>query len=588
MKKIRILSILIVFVLLAELLPPVAFEVKAAGGYYEITDVLDLYRMSKDLSGTYVLKNDIDLKGLPWTPIGSDDTPFTGQLFGNGHVISDFYVEITAEGGNALAGFFGNVSHATITELAIIDADIRAFTYNNDSDTRCFASAGGIAGSINDYTTISRCCFYGILRASGGKVNYARTGGIASGVHSGSIISDCFACADMICRTETANAMAGGICAWLSDANIERCYFEGDIAVPDDCYTYAAGINASGNKDGRVEGCVSAANSLSLQAAVSDHCVYNPVGCFGGEYADNAYREGITVSADIVGESSSQRISEEDLYDSSFYEGLGWYFGPGGWVDTYRCPRLAGVGRRIILGEDTLNVENLNIGTIDYYEYFDVINGETGMNEGQLRANMYGDGLCFGLCALTECLLNEKIDVREITQSGYISDIDFSNDSVNELGVKQFTRYLHVMQYDDDYRGDGYCTTMQGVFDTVKAYVDGVSDEVPILKVKSESWWTDWVHAIIGIDYNEYDDRTEILCYDPNYPKGENVLTLYKDSNGEFVSWDFYFFPIIVKLSSEKPGNLLKFYENSSRIYDDLMEEQSVFMTREEMNNANS
>ena len=56
-----------------------------------------------------------------------------------------------------------------------------------------------------------------------------------------------------------------------------------------DIEAYDDGINASGNKDGRVEGCLSAADSVNLQAAGTDHCVYNPVGWFAGEYAEKYF-----------------------------------------------------------------------------------------------------------------------------------------------------------------------------------------------------------------------------------------------------------------------------------------------------------
>lgn len=579
MKKIRILSFIIAAVLLAELLPPAAFEVKAAGDYYEITDVKGLKKIKDDLSGTYVLKNDISMGWNSWEPVGDEEHPFTGRFEGNGHVIFGLKVEAVSQDGNALAGFFGYTAHAVISNLCLMDATVRASTFNN-TENRCFASAGGIVGSINESTVIDRCCFYGTIEAEGGEMNYARTGGIAAGVHSGSVVSDCFACADLICSSGTANAMAGGICAWVSDSTVQRCYFEGNISIPDDCYSYAGGINASGNKDGFVEGCVSASDSVFLQAAGTDHCVYNPVGCFAGEYSDNAYSGNIITAAEIIGDSSAQRINDERmLCDKGLYESLGWEFGPGGWIDTYRYPRLAGVGRRIIIGKDTLSFKN-NYG-IDYEEYFDVIYpGETDMSNENLRGQMNNNGLCFGMCALTEVLLHEDTD--DILEPGdEISSLDPSSDEVFGLRTWQAIRYLHVMQYDNDYTGLDDCATMEGVFKAVRSYAEGESDEVPLLKVKSEAWWVDHGHVIIGIDYNEYNNRTEILCYDPNSPSREKVLTLKKASNGRYESWHFYM--AIFELSSKKNNAILKYYEQPSRIYNDLIEESSSFLTRQEI-----
>lgn len=46
-----------------------------------------LKAIANNLSGKYVLENDITLSGDEWTPIGTSDHPFTGKLDGQGHTI---------------------------------------------------------------------------------------------------------------------------------------------------------------------------------------------------------------------------------------------------------------------------------------------------------------------------------------------------------------------------------------------------------------------------------------------------------------------------------------------------------------------
>ena len=48
----------------------------------EISTEAQLKAIANDLSGTYVLKNDITLSDAEWTPIGTSDHPFKGTLDG--------------------------------------------------------------------------------------------------------------------------------------------------------------------------------------------------------------------------------------------------------------------------------------------------------------------------------------------------------------------------------------------------------------------------------------------------------------------------------------------------------------------------
>ena len=49
-----------------------------------------------NLDGDYVLDGDIDLTdylgGGSWTPIGTENVPFTGTFDGNGHSITGLYI----------------------------------------------------------------------------------------------------------------------------------------------------------------------------------------------------------------------------------------------------------------------------------------------------------------------------------------------------------------------------------------------------------------------------------------------------------------------------------------------------------------
>lgn len=76
------------------------------------------------LSGNYVLGNDITLTE-EWTPLGSEDEPFTGRFEGNGYVIRDLKVN----GKEADQGFFRASDGARIHDLILEDTEISAVNF---------------------------------------------------------------------------------------------------------------------------------------------------------------------------------------------------------------------------------------------------------------------------------------------------------------------------------------------------------------------------------------------------------------------------------------------------------------------------
>ena len=73
-----------------------------AQGYTIIKTADDLQALKDNLSGKYILMNDIDLSGYNWTAIGTKTNPFSGELNGNGHVIKNLQVDDAAGNGIGL------------------------------------------------------------------------------------------------------------------------------------------------------------------------------------------------------------------------------------------------------------------------------------------------------------------------------------------------------------------------------------------------------------------------------------------------------------------------------------------------------
>ncbi|MBQ8451874.1 MAG: tetratricopeptide repeat protein [Clostridia bacterium] len=66
-----------------------------------------------------VIKNDIDFGGQEINSIGSEQKPFTGSIYGNGHTISNFKLSVKNENGSAYAGIINVAKNARISALKI-------------------------------------------------------------------------------------------------------------------------------------------------------------------------------------------------------------------------------------------------------------------------------------------------------------------------------------------------------------------------------------------------------------------------------------------------------------------------------------
>lgn len=123
-------------------------------GYTGIYTIDDLYAVRNNLSGDYILMNDIDMSetapggdwdnGNGWLPIDS----FTGTFDGNGHAIKNMHIYGTTGG---YLGLFGN-SSGRITKVALVDCDID-ITVPSDSIVCVGSIIGGYSGYSYPQTT---------------------------------------------------------------------------------------------------------------------------------------------------------------------------------------------------------------------------------------------------------------------------------------------------------------------------------------------------------------------------------------------------------------------------------------------------
>lgn len=230
----------------------------------------------------YYLTSDIDLGGkfdssgnaldgnISWTPIGTEDKPFSGMLDGNGHIISNMYVNRPNDNDN---GLFGNATNGFIKNLGVKSSYVKG-----DSRQGGIIGAYGNLKSVFNLATINGTSRSAGLCGSnctiknsynGGKIingNGDLSGGITAGL---STIYNSYNYADVT----TSAASIGGIIGW--EGNIYNSYNLGAITG----FGYAVGGIYGGGGGGTIENCYN-------KGKVSG----NPGGgIVGGQYMEDDY-----------------------------------------------------------------------------------------------------------------------------------------------------------------------------------------------------------------------------------------------------------------------------------------------------------
>ena len=121
---------------------------------YLIHNEIELQSISGDLNAYYELVNDITIpEGVIITPIGTEDTPFTGSFNGNGYTISNLKIDYSLED----AGLFGFVENGIIMNFNIENAII-----NSTNDY-----VGIIAGRVIGSSTVEQINITGSIESTG-------------------------------------------------------------------------------------------------------------------------------------------------------------------------------------------------------------------------------------------------------------------------------------------------------------------------------------------------------------------------------------------------------------------------------------
>jgi len=236
-----------------------------AQGYTIIKTADDLQALKDNLSGKYILMNDIDLSGYNWTAIGTKTNPFSGELNGNGHVIKNLQVDDAA--GNGI-GLFGVIDGANVSNVGLENADINV------------QNAVGILAGAAEASIITNCYSTGSVRGAGW------VGGLIGQITNATTINDCFSTANV---TGTSSQI-GGLVGRLDSSSVSNSYAEGSVL----------GKIFVGGLIGNSVGISNISFSYALGDVKADDNVGGLLGYLGDHkiYIDNCYSAG-TVEANL-------------------------------------------------------------------------------------------------------------------------------------------------------------------------------------------------------------------------------------------------------------------------------------------------
>ena len=119
----------------------------------------DLEKISLAPEEQYILMNDIDLSGADWTPLCTEDIPFSGVLDGNGFTVYG----MTAVSDGSACGLFSHISEGTVLRLSVAGrargfaVGLLAGKIHSSEISDCSVSgqvegtfcAGGLAGQLS-------------------------------------------------------------------------------------------------------------------------------------------------------------------------------------------------------------------------------------------------------------------------------------------------------------------------------------------------------------------------------------------------------------------------------------------------------
>ena len=238
------------------------YAVSEDGNTYTVYTASGLQAWNKAVQGNLslncTLTDDIDLKGIDWTPIGDYKNRYTGTFDGNGHTITGLTVNQKERDNVGLIGYLG--SGGKVQNLTLENVNLNGNLYvggvvgysNNGTVTACTASGsingkeyvGGIVGSnylgtvtacYNTSSTVNGSYLVGgvVGQNSKGTVTacYNASGSIYGEVTVGGVVGDNYTGTVTACYNASGSiygeSIVGGVVGNNYTGTVTACYWSG-------------------------------------------------------------------------------------------------------------------------------------------------------------------------------------------------------------------------------------------------------------------------------------------------------------------------------------------------------------------------
>ena len=414
-------------------------------GYSPIASAADLTEMG--LSGKYILVRDIDLANVNWTPIGTQTSPFTGELNGNGYTVHNFKVTTGIKDSSyCFAGLIG-YNNGTIKNIRVEEFYISIRTGST------YVCAGGLVG-YNTGTIIDCTVNYNYISGSAffasqyGNVSYA--GGI-TGCNTGTIENSYVAGGQYVKawgNSSESEARAGGITGLNGNGGvIINCCATGNVIVS--AYdAYAGGLVGFNNK-GQISYSYSTCNiesNLHEQSSGQWNANIDAGGIAGANYGSTGLIKYCYATGDVTASASSAErgcsVKVGGLVGDN-YEGAVI-------TDCYATGNVIGVSE--------LSSAGVYAGGLVGYNHDDILNcyatGDVSATALSGSASVYAGGLLGYLSAS-----NSNGRVKYSYATGNVSAISNSTSSTSTACAGGLIAYESITFVNYSYRCSGQIVT---------------------------------------------------------------------------------------------------------------------------------
>ena len=237
-------------------------------GYYRITNQGQLRWFANQVNNegrtdiNALLTENITMDGTEWTPIGTEQNPFTGKFDGNGKTITGL---TCTDESKDYVGLVGYANGAVIQNVTVQDAALKGHYYigtvcgyiTGGTITNCHAVNtaiggntegryyGGIAGYITGKTNVTGCT------NSDSTVNGGYYLGGIAGYAANTTVQCCFNSGAVTCKY----AKSGGIVGLTSDATVQDCGNTGAVTKPDYNNRLYGGIVGEADSELTIQNC---------------------------------------------------------------------------------------------------------------------------------------------------------------------------------------------------------------------------------------------------------------------------------------------------------------------------------------------